>query len=640
MNKSETETTWGLEGNPLVLKGFGFGSRQPVIVVSLRGAALSGKQLEELSALLNQSPPEPKNDLPPSGEDGSEKAFRTSLQWLLATVQEIQRIAGQPVYECGRILSIDRERSRVVLPVAPLSEKPLLDLLRILLELMDCQVQANNPHKHLKRVLQIISNLEKINPRPSNIRFFIQAAIAMGIPIQELAGHVLQYGQGKRARLMLSSFSDATPVIATTLARNKLFTAEILRQAGIPVPDNRQAHTLDNALAIARQLGYPVVVKPADLDGGVGVAAGLRNPEELTPAFKGALEKSRNILVEKHVEGRDYRVTVFQGEVVSAAERIPGGVTGNGRHTVRELVETLNANPLRGTGRLAQLKHLWLDTEAVDLLKQAGLAPSSIPEDGRFVRLRRAANLASGGVPEGVLDKIHPDNRRLAERAAEVLRLDIAGVDLLLPDISRSWRETGGVVCEVNAKPNLGGQTLGGTLYARILGKLVTGSGRIPAAVVLGSAQSGTLVRDLETRLLQKGAVPGCHDASGVRVNGEIIRDGDLDPFSAGKMLTLDRTADAMVLSVDDGRVLSTGLPFARFDLLVLAGKPDPAIPMFELLELLLPCCDGKIFIIEGAAWETDSLRHLTTALWEPEASPDKAMELVTAAMLADIPQA
>lgn len=649
MNKSEEETTWRLEGNALVLKGFGFGSRYPVVVATVRGVALSGKQLEELSGLLCTSLPELENNLP-DADYGAEEPFRISLHWLLDTVHRMLLIAGQPVYECGRILSIDRELSGIVLPAAPRSEKPLLDLLRILLELMDCQVQAKNPHKQLKRVGQIVTDLQKNNKQPSNIKFFMQAAFEMGVPIQELAGNVLQYGQGKRGRLMLSSFSDETPVIATTLARNKIFTAAVLSLAGIPVPDHRPANTLDTALATARQLGYPVVIKPADLDGGVGVAAGLRSPEELTAAFRIALEKSRNILVEKHVEGRDYRVTVFQGEVVSAVERVPGGVTGNGRHTVRELVEQLNADPLRGTGRLAQLKRLTWDNEAVTLLKQERLDPSSIPEPGRFVRLRRAANLATGGVPVGVFDKVHPDNRLLAVRAAGILRLDIAGVDLLMPDISRSWRQTGGVVCEVNAQPNLGGQTMGGTLYALILGKMMTGNGRIPAAVVLGSRPSCTLVRDLETRLLQQGMVPGCHDSAGVRVNGQVIRDGDIDPFSAGEMLTLDRNTDAMVLSVSDGSVLSTGLPFARFDLLVLAGavsaasdrheRPDPEITMRELLELLLPCCDGKVITIEGTAWKTDSLRHLTTAQWEPEASPDKAMELVTAAMLADIPQA
>ncbi len=649
MNKSEEETTWRLEGNALVLKGFGFGSRYPVVVATVRGVALSGKQLEELAGLLYRHLPILKNSVQQYSPE-AEHAFRSDLQWMLGTVHRMQMIAGQPVYECGRILSIDRDFSKVLLPATARSEKPLLDMLRLLLELMDCQVQAKNPHKHLKRVVQLISDLQKNNPQPSNIKFFIHAAFKAGVPFQELAGQVFQYGQGKRGRLMLSSFSDATPVIASTLSRNKIFTATILSLAGIPVPDHRPANTLDTALAAAHQLGYPVVVKPADLDGGVGVAAGLQSPEELTTAFRSTLEKSRNILVEKHVEGRDYRVTVFQGEVVSAVERVPGGVTGNGRHTVRELVEQLNADPLRGTGRLAQLQRLTWDNEAVTLLKQARLEPNSIPESGRFVRLRRAANLATGGVPVGVIDRIHPDNRLLAVRAAGILRLDIAGVDLLMPDISRSWRETGGVVCEVNSQPSLGGQTLGGTLYTLILGKMVSGNGRIPAAVVLGSAPSCTLVRDLETRLLQKGMVPGCHDSAGVRVNGQVIRDGDIDPFSAGEMLTLDRTADAMVLSVRDGRVLSTGLPFARFDLLVLAGavsaasdlheQPDPEITMRELLELLLPCCDGKVVSIEGAAWETDSLRHLTTALWEPEASPDKAMELVTAAMLADIPQA
>jgi hypothetical protein len=203
-------------------------------------------------------------------------------------------------------------------------------------------------------------------------------------------------------------------------------------------------------------------------------------------------------------------VTVFHDEVIWAIERVPGGVTGDGKSTVRELVERLNADPRRGEGTHAPLKRLVLDEEASTLLRRAGLDDDSVPADGRFLRLRSAANVASGGTPVPVFDRIHPDNRCLAIRAAQALRLDLAGVDFLVPD--------------------------------------------------------------LEVRLANRGITVGCHDRYSVRVNGETVLDGCIDPFTAGQLLIRDRTVAAVVLSINDFSLLQTGLPFARFDVLVLAG--------------------------------------------------------------------
>ena len=282
---------------------------------------------------------------------------------------------------------------------------------------------------------------------------------------------------------------------------------------------------------------------------------------------------------------------------------------------------------------------MW-NNEAIALLKQHGLDTSSVPAPGTFIRLRRTANLASGGTPTGVFDQIHPDNQRLAIRAAQALRLDIAGIDLLMPDISRSWRETGAFICEVNGQPSLGGQTMGGTLYDPMLRKLVPDNGRIPIAVVIGIPSSGTLVHDLETQLLKKGIVAGCHDATGVRINGEVISDGNIDPFAAGEMLTTNRNVEAIVLNISDSRVLLTGLPFARFNLLVLAGpliaqsdgghQPNHEMLTRELLELILPGCDGKLITIN----DTNSYTHLTPAGWKQVIAPGQAIEKITSLML------
>ncbi len=642
MNRTATGPRWAVEGNPRFLDGCGFGIRYPVAVVTVNGHALPEERLAALSGALRKA-------LPLSGpaeraaSDRENDSFRASVGWIVDTVRGLTAAAELPVFESGRVLACEQGRSTVCLPATRETMKPVIDLLHALLGLMNVFPQDADSRKLLKRLVLIVAHLGKAAPGRANVRFFVQAALETGVPFLELPSNIYLFGQGIRGRWMLSSFSEETALIAAKLAREKLLGAAIMRRAGIPVPEHQRAESVGQAEKIAERLGYPVVVKPSNQDGGRGVAAGLRNRAEVSKAFSDARKFSASVLVEKHVEGRDYRVTVFQGEVVSAVERVPGGVTGDGRSTVKELLDRLNADPLRGTGHLAQLKRLLLDDEAMTLLRQAGLEPGSVPAEGTFVRLRRVANLTTGGRPVRVLDRVHPDNRALALRAASIMRLDIAGVDLLMPDIGRSWRETGAVVCEVNAQPSLGGRTAGGTLYEPILRALVPGNGRVPVVAVLGETPSRTFVGDIETALLEEGLTPGCRDTSGVRVGGEPVADGDVEPFAAGEMLVLDRKVEAIVLCVDDDSLLYTGLPFARIDLLVLAGTALALSPrsvgaasgdsMREALELVLPACDGRIVPIEGAEPPGERYRELTAAAWDKPVSLSGALEAVVAAV-------
>lgn len=645
MKESVSHKSWSQTLKTVTLDGFAFGSRYPVILVSFTGHGLREKQLAALTKLLQDALPALKIAEQVSIAS-SEEEFRMSVEWLLNTMHLVQRVANQPVYECGRILSLEQNHARFFLPTGLLSTvKPLLNLLRILLELMENQVQGKNAQKQLKRFIQTVTDLRKNSPRGGNVPFFIQAAFKMGMSFQELPANVLQYGQGKHGYWMYSSFSEETSIIATILSKNKLFTAAVLQRAGIPVPEHKIAFNVDRALRVAENFGYPVVVKPADLDAGLGVAVNLHNHEELVAAFKSAQKYSRNILVEKYYEGKDYRITVFHNEVLSAVERVPGGVTGDGEHTVRELVEQLNADPLRGEDRHALLKKLMWNNEAITLLKHAGLDGSSVPAPGEFVRLRRAANVAAGGTPITVLDQMHPDNRRLAIRAAQALHLDLAGVDILIPDIAESWRKTGAVICEVNGQPNLGRITEEKDLFTPILRKLVPGNGRIPITVVLGDLSSGKLANDLETELLKQGIGAGCSDARGIRVNGQVVTQEEADLFIAGQILTVDRNVEAIVLNVNDSNVLLTGLPFARFDFLVLAGEhvtpldnvDEPASDnlMRDLLELILPACDGKVIPIKSSGLNVDQYKHLAPVAWEKPVAQRKALKTLTADMLA-----
>lgn len=527
----------------------------------------------------------------------AEPAAVAAVRLLLTWAWAIQHAAGLAVFTEPRIL--DRQRHgngdlvvRIALP-APHARAGLLALQWALENLAGLLADgAGQPVVLAGRAQACREQLARHAPGGSNTRRFLQAAHERGIPWRLLAGNVYEVGQGVHARWLDSTFTDATSQVGAGLARNKLLAAQVLRAAGLPVPAHRPVVSAEQAREEAARLGYPVVIKPMDRDGGAGVAAGLQTPEQVMQAFARARVLSDNVLLEKHVEGRDYRLTVLDGRLLWAIERVPGGVTGDGRHSVAGLLEALNADPRRGLHDGAALKPLALDDEALELLRLAGLSPDAVPASGRFVRLRRTANVSTGGMPVAVLDQVHPDNRRLAERAALALRLDLAGIDLLIPDIARSWRETGAAICEVNAQPQLGATTAP-HLYGEILQHLLGGDGRLPLSLVVVESLAGgaAILAALRAHWRDAGVRCGYRDEQGVWLDGECLAGADADFFAAGQMLLAHPDCAAAVLLATPAELLQCGLPFDRCDQLVLAAEPAGLSTALagEMLRLLLP---------------------------------------------------
>lgn len=407
-----------------------------------------------------------------------------------------------------------------------------------------------------------------------NTLHFLEAAHAMGLPWRRLSGSVFQYGMAAAARLLDSSLTDRSPLIATALAKDKMRAAAMLREAGLPVPEHHRVASAEEAVAAAEALGYPVVVKPADKDGGTGVAAFLHDGNAVRKAYVKAAEHSQRILVEAYVAGNDYRVHIVDGVVHGVLERAPGGVVGDGRHDVRQLVERQNRERATATDDRRHLHPIHADEEAGSLLAAAGLGWESVPAEGAFVRLRGASNVAGGGIPRPVaVADVHPDNLALALRAVGVLRLDVAGVDLLMPDITQSWLQTGAGICEINAMPQMF------TTFHRPMLESIMGPrrGRIPIAVVLSHAGAGEAASmQLHRRLRARWPAAGLTNGDTVMVGDEVIVKDHPGSFFGVQALMLDPAVEALVVAVSDRQVLRHGWPFDRCDALLLAGGDPP----------------------------------------------------------------
>lgn len=397
-----------------------------------------------------------------------------------------------------------------------------------------------------------------------NSFFILQAAYALGIPVFRPVRGLLVLGTGNRSKWLQSLVSDKTTMLGVQFAQAKHITASLLRTAGLPGGIHRLVKTREQAIAEAVSLGYPVVIKPADADRGAGVAAGLMDAGSVAQAFDTAIKVSRNVLVERWEPGHTHRLTVQDGQVVRVVRRIAGGVTGNGVNSIAELVALFQQTPQQQ--RFARrLGHppLSLDAEALELLNASGLSAQSRPTAGVYVKLRRRDNVNAGGTNEelapGDASAVHPDNVRLAIDAARVLRLDFAGIDLITTDISRSWLEVGALICEVNARPQMGGSN-DPKLYQRLLKRFFPEGDSIPAELLVLPSNSVEQAH-IRDHLLQQRPGAALSFSTGLWVDGRRSTRAFRNSFEAARsLLQRSEVSHAICcLTVDD--IYQYGLP-------------------------------------------------------------------------------
>jgi len=503
--------------------------------------------------------------------------------WGVALTVAIQRLARDPV-GAGRVLQADQDVISIAFPWQrePVFKASMEFALRhLLLWLQPAERVEEQAQKLKNRFEQWLVSVQHGGLPPNTLRFAL-AAQQRRIPVSVTMG-LLRLGWGVNAERMDSSFTGRTSTLAVRFARNKHQTSRLLHEAGIPVPPNSLVSNWQNAQNLVKKLGWPVVVKPSNQDQGNGVVPGIRDEEMLRRAFDEAAKLSPGaVIVERHIEGEDHRMLVVGGKLLMATHRIPGGVIGDGTSSLAQLVEQINADPRRGTGKRSLLIRLTLDEEAQSCLTEQQLTPASIPETGQFVRLRRTANISTGGTASDVTTMVHPDNRIIAERAAQIVGLDIAGVDFLCPDISRSWREVGGAVCEVNAQPGFRPHWLGDP-SRDINGEIIDWlfrekSSRIPTAAITGTNGKSTVARMLHHIWMTAGKNTGVCTTSGVWIGHHLISDQNLSGNPGGRMLLNDPVVEAAVIEMPRKGLICFGHPCDCYDVAAFLNVQDDHI--------------------------------------------------------------
>ena len=463
--------------------------------------------------------------------------------------------------------------------VVEYSEEAVGRLALQLAEQLCLAARADTPFD-LQEALRRLRDLdEEVRLGPST-GAIVEAAINRSIPCRRLTGgSLVQMGWGSKQRRIQAAEVDRTSAIAEAIAQDKALTKKLLRAAGVPVPEGRPVHSADDAWTAAQEIGLPVVVKPLDGNQGKGVTVNLRGEAEIRRAFEVAQGFRDDILVERYLPGGDYRLLVVGNKLVAAARREPPNVRGDGIHSVRELVQQVNADPRRGEGHATSLTKIRFDEIALSTLEKQGLHAESIPEKGRRIVLRNNANLSTGGTATDVTGDVHPEVAARAVEASQMIGLDICGVDVVCDSVLRPLEEQGGGIVEVNAAPGLRMHLSPSFGKARDVGKAVIDhmfapgeNGRIPVVAVTGTNGKTTTVRLIAHLLRTHGLTVGMTNTDGVYVNAVQVDSGDCSGPRSARNILLNPTVDAAVFETARGGLLREGLAFDHADVAVVTN--------------------------------------------------------------------
>ena len=512
-------------------------------------------------------------EVPERDADADERPADRYLAHVLSLAARMLRAAKVPVLG----------EPRALLPCRPSTERPgfvhanvgfpvpqglapgcpelaLREAVQACKAMLDQPFDATSCQPVFERLKEAISQIDARVPGGKSTVPVIETAHRLGIPVLYLEGGVYQLGWGSRALRIDRSSTERDAPHGAMLVQDKARAAKLLSAAGLPGPQHELVRSREQAGQVAERLGWPVVIKPADADRGEGVTIDIRSTEALEAAFDHAIasSRSRRVLVERQASPICHRLFVTAGKLLFGMRRAAISVTGDGRSTVSALIDEANRKRLTRPP-WSRTPEYPADALALEYMARAGWTPDGVPPEGERVPLRPMQSDDWGGTRDDVTAQVHPDNAALACRAARLFDLEVAGVDLLVDDISRPWYETGAVISEVNYSPTFGQIPLQLAYIPEYLRRLLGGNGRIPIESCVGDT-GWTQALARQRKLVKKGLRAFVTDAS--RTLGPDGREHHLSCTGRDARvdaLLLDRGVDALIVVVPAGRTEVAG---------------------------------------------------------------------------------
>ena len=496
---------------------------------------------------------------------------------------ELQCLAGMEV-GFGKTRKFGDEGSVYTIVFRYRSEEAGLEAGRIAVNLVESLIAARE--FDLEAAVFSLKEIREDHMLGPSTRSIVKAAQARDIPFYRLnRDSFVQLGWGSHQRRIQATMTSQTSALGVEIADEKGRTKSLLKDAGIPVPEGYECDSWEATLENALEIGYPVVVKPLVGNHGRGITLGITNDDDLKTAYAAARMRHDYVIVEKHLVGFDHRLLVIDYQLVAAARRVPAFVTGDGTHTIGELVQKVNEDPLRGYGHQRELTMIGVDAMSERLLSDAGLTMDSILEDGVEFFLKSTSNLSQGGTAVDITDQVHPDNRYLAERVARLSGLDIVGIDVVTPTLDVPLHEASGGIVEINAAPGFRmhlrpSQGKPRDVATPVIDMLFPSgsSARVPLIAVTGTNGKTTTVRLLSYILKRHGHSVGMTSTEGVWFRDRRVAAGDYSGPAGARMVLQEPSIDSAVLEVARGGILRRGLGYDAADCAIVLNVGDDHI--------------------------------------------------------------
>lgn len=426
--------------------------------------------------------------------------------------------------------------------------------------------------------LEELNNIKYETQLGPSTRSIVVEAEKRGIPHLRLNEHsYVQLGTGIFQRRIEATIMDSTSSLAVEIAGNKDRTKNILRESNIPVAEGVIVSKEEDLHKLAVKLKFPLVVKPISGNHGRGVTTNIKTYESLILAFNKAREISNTVVVEEHLEGNDYRLLVIDGKLQAAALREPAFVIGDGVKSIRDLIEDENLNPNRGDGHNKNLSKITFDSDIEFTLSEKALKLESIPNRGEKVYVKTTANISSGGTAIDITDIVHPYNRVMAERIANIIGLDVMGIDIIAKDIGAPISKGNGGVIEVNAGPGFRMHLAPTSGKPRNVAKAIVDmlfpegvESQIPICAITGTNGKTTTSRLVAHIVSLTGKTVGMTSTDDVIIDNFPILKGDYSGPSGAQAVMKDKRSEVAVLEVARGGILRRGLGFRECDVGVL----------------------------------------------------------------------